>query len=135
MRFASEIPVEALAARPWAKPTVIGPPLEHEHNVGSLMTQVDEQTPLGRAFRFFAEPEDDDIKSLAAGNLVEFVVYAYQMVPVSISVPPYHPPAIIDPGCSTTPEYPFKPAALMSIQQVQFLIDENIEMRKELGRT
>ena len=85
MRFGL-VPHVAETARPWAKPTIIGPPVGLGHQVGSLVAQVDEKTKLGRGFRFFAELEDGDLEAIAAGKPIEFVVYAQQMVPVSIAV-------------------------------------------------
>lgn len=85
MRF-GPVPQSALDARPWAQHTIIGPPHGYEDRVGDLEAQVDEQTELGRAFRFFLELEDGDLEAITAGKPVEFSVYAGQMVPVSVAV-------------------------------------------------
>jgi len=80
------VPHIAVTARPWADVKVIGPPPGLGDQVGSLVAQVDDKTKLGRGFRFFVELEDGDLEAIQAGNPIEFVVYASQMVPVSIAV-------------------------------------------------
>lgn len=85
MRFGL-VPTIAAEARPWAPTRLIGPPPGHGDRIGSLSAQVDDRTELGRGFRFFAELEDGDLEAIQAGNPIEFVVYAQQMVPVSVAV-------------------------------------------------
>lgn len=85
MKF-GPVPQRALDARPWAPAATIGPPPGRENQVGSLEAQIDDQTELGRAFRFYLELEPGDLDAIAAGNPVEFAVYAHQMVPVSVQV-------------------------------------------------
>jgi hypothetical protein len=85
MRFGL-VPHVAETARPWADVKVIGPPPGLGNKVGSLVAQVDDRTDLGRGYRFFAELEDGDLEAIQAGKPIEFVVYAAQMVPVSIAV-------------------------------------------------
>jgi len=85
MRFGL-VPHVAETARPWADVRLIGPPPGLDDKVGSLVAQVDDRTELGRGFRFFAELEDGDLEAIQAGNPIEFVVYAQQMVPVSVAV-------------------------------------------------
>ena len=85
MRFGL-VPKIAVEARPWADVRLIGPPPGLDDLVGSLAAQVDDRTTLGRGYRFFAELEDGDLEAIQAGNPIEFVVYAGQMVPVSIAV-------------------------------------------------
>ena len=80
------VPDIAVTARPWADVKVIGPPVGLGHQIGSLVAQVDDKTKLGRGFRFFVELEDGDLEAIQAGNPIEFVVYAQQMVPVSVAV-------------------------------------------------
>jgi len=80
------VPQIALDARPWAPAKTIGPPRGHEDHVGDLEAQIDDQTELGRGYRFFLELEEGDLEAIAAGNPVEFVIYAHQMVPVSVQV-------------------------------------------------
>ncbi len=86
MRFSSIVPEAAIKARPWAQPQIIGPPPGLGDRVGSLVAQVDDKTDLGRGYRFFVEFEDGDLEAIQAGNPIEFVVYAQQMVPVSVAV-------------------------------------------------
>ena len=85
MRFGL-VPAIAAEARPWAHVRVIGPPPGLDDKVGSLVAQVDDRTALGRGYRFFAELEDGDLEAIQAGNPIEFVIYAQQMVPVSVAV-------------------------------------------------
>jgi hypothetical protein len=85
MRFGL-VPHVAVTARPWADVQLIGPPPGWEDKVGSLSAQVDNKTQLGRGYRFFAELEDGDAEAIASGMPIEFVVYAQQMVPVSVAV-------------------------------------------------
>ena len=85
MRFTS-VPTSAIVARPWADVQLIGPPPGWDDKVGSLSAQIDDRTALGRGYRFFAELEDGDLEAIQAGNPIEFVVYAQQMVPVSVAV-------------------------------------------------
>jgi hypothetical protein len=85
MKF-GPVPQIAEDQRPWATTRTIGPPPSRADIVGSLEAQVDEQTELGRAFRFFLELEPGDLEAIRAGHPVEFAVYAQQMVPVSVQV-------------------------------------------------
>ena len=85
MKF-TPVPTIAVVARPWADVQLIGPPPGLDDKVGSLVAQVDERTELGRGYRFFAELEDGDLEAIQAGNPIEFVIYAQQMVPVSVAV-------------------------------------------------
>ena len=85
MRFML-VPEIAVEARPWADVQLIGPPPGWADKIGSLSAQVDDKTELGRGFRFFAELEKGDLEAIQAGNPIEFVVYAAQMVPVSVAV-------------------------------------------------
>ena len=85
MKF-TPVPTIAVVARPWADVQLIGPPPGWEDKVGSLSAQIDDRTELGRGYRFFAEFEDGDLEAIAAGKPIEFVVYASQMVPVSVAV-------------------------------------------------
>ena len=92
MRF-GPVPAIAKAARPWAQTRLIGPPPGQGDRIGSLETQIDDNTSIGRGYRFFLELEDGDLEAIQAGNPIEFVVYAAQMVPVSVAVWSTPPPS------------------------------------------
>lgn len=85
MKF-GPVPHIAEQQRPWARTHTIGPPPGREDTVGFLEAQVDDETELGRAFRFYLELEPGDLEAIQAGNPIEFAVYASQMVPVSVQV-------------------------------------------------
>lgn len=78
----------AASARPWARPIVVGPPINDSIGCQPVEALVGSTLDEGTTFRIPWLPEPGDVEALQAGEPIWLVLWCPQMPPVALTVGP-----------------------------------------------